>query len=484
MLCARCTRFSDQIAGDPFIDLRRARRAAAGRHLRGAAVRVLLLRQHRPDLPGRRADRCRLPVPVPAVRPRVHARRVCEHCASGCAHAHRPPPRHGAAPAGRRRPRRSTRSGTATRAAGPSRTRRAPDRITSSAGPRRRRRARRGVAGPRRSPRAAARSARARRGGTGVLVGGRVSARGRLRLRASSPASCSAPTTSTSGPGRTPPRRPTSSRARRRTGPDGRAVTYADLERARPCCSSASSPRRSRRSSSCGCARRSASTAPPVYAVAPLRDARPRQAGGRLHRDRSRRRGRGARVTSAPAEVGAAARRRPAPRAPSSSSASGSPRSPARSPRRPRPGRAHRRPPGVGAASGGGARRARGRRAARPCCPAAARSPTPPRAPRSPPRGVSTPCRRRPAATPPASSPLPRPGPRRPRRRRRRPGGPRRPGRRDGGPAASAFVVSLELRESPSPTVADVVLPGRARSREGRHLRRLGGPRARRSRPP
>ena len=75
VLCARCTRFSEQIAGDPFIDAARARRAAAGRHLRGGAVRVLLLRQHHPDLPGRRADRRGLPLPVPAVRPGLDARR-------------------------------------------------------------------------------------------------------------------------------------------------------------------------------------------------------------------------------------------------------------------------------------------------------------------------------------------------------------------------------------------------------------------------
>ena len=56
---------------------RRARRAAAGRHLRGPAVRVLLLRQHRADLPGRRADRRGLPVPRRArstwCRPRASA---------------------------------------------------------------------------------------------------------------------------------------------------------------------------------------------------------------------------------------------------------------------------------------------------------------------------------------------------------------------------------------------------------------------------
>ena len=69
--CARCTRFADQIAGDPFITLIERGSAAAGRHLggRGPGLRVLLLRQHRADLPGRRADRRGLPVPVAAVRP-------------------------------------------------------------------------------------------------------------------------------------------------------------------------------------------------------------------------------------------------------------------------------------------------------------------------------------------------------------------------------------------------------------------------------
>ena len=103
--CApRCTRFSEQIAGDPFIALHRARRAAAGRHLRGAAVRVLLLRQHHADLPGRRADQRGVPLPLPPVRPGLDARASCEHCACGCAHPHRPPPRQGDAPAGRQRP--------------------------------------------------------------------------------------------------------------------------------------------------------------------------------------------------------------------------------------------------------------------------------------------------------------------------------------------------------------------------------------------
>ena len=82
----------------------RARRAAAGGHLRGGAVRVLLLRQHHPDLPGGRADQRRLPVPGAAVRPgldavRGRARRL------RLGDPRRPPPRQGDAPAGRRRSR-------------------------------------------------------------------------------------------------------------------------------------------------------------------------------------------------------------------------------------------------------------------------------------------------------------------------------------------------------------------------------------------
>ena len=76
VLCARCTRFSEQIAGDPFIELLERGAAAAGRHLDRYPVPVVLLRQHRADLPGRRADRRLLPVPGPALRPDVHAERL------------------------------------------------------------------------------------------------------------------------------------------------------------------------------------------------------------------------------------------------------------------------------------------------------------------------------------------------------------------------------------------------------------------------
>ena len=85
VLCQRCTRFSEQIAGDPFIDLlERGAQQQIGTVDR-RAVPVLLLRQHRADLPGRRAHRRVLPLPRPPVRPACRTDSVCEHCSSGCA---------------------------------------------------------------------------------------------------------------------------------------------------------------------------------------------------------------------------------------------------------------------------------------------------------------------------------------------------------------------------------------------------------------
>ena len=81
----------------------RTRRAAAGRHRPRRRLRLLLQRQHRADLPGRRTHRGRLPLPRPPLRPGVLPQRLRTLRVGLCA-AHRSPPRRGAAAAGRGRP--------------------------------------------------------------------------------------------------------------------------------------------------------------------------------------------------------------------------------------------------------------------------------------------------------------------------------------------------------------------------------------------
>ena len=85
VLCARCTRFSQQVAGDPFIELFERGALEQVGDLRGRAVRVLLLRQHHPDLPGRRAHQRRSTGSAPGPFDLRSEPSVCEHCASGCA---------------------------------------------------------------------------------------------------------------------------------------------------------------------------------------------------------------------------------------------------------------------------------------------------------------------------------------------------------------------------------------------------------------
>lgn len=104
VLCARCTRFSNEIAERPDDRAARTRCAPAGRHRRGRPLRVLLLRQHHPDLPGRRPHLGRVPVPLPPLRPRLLPERVRALCGR-LRDPDRPPPRQGAAPDGRRGPR-------------------------------------------------------------------------------------------------------------------------------------------------------------------------------------------------------------------------------------------------------------------------------------------------------------------------------------------------------------------------------------------
>ena len=69
VLCARCTRFCDEISGDRFIELfaRGAGEQVCDRRRRGLPLAVQ--REHGADLPGRRAHRHALPVRRAAVRP-------------------------------------------------------------------------------------------------------------------------------------------------------------------------------------------------------------------------------------------------------------------------------------------------------------------------------------------------------------------------------------------------------------------------------
>ena len=105
VLCARCTRFSEQIAGDPFIALiERGALQQVGIYEQ-RALRVLLLGQHDPDLPGRRADLGGVPLPLAAVRPGLHAVGRASTTPAAAAHPRRPPARQGHPPARRQRPR-------------------------------------------------------------------------------------------------------------------------------------------------------------------------------------------------------------------------------------------------------------------------------------------------------------------------------------------------------------------------------------------
>ncbi len=103
VLCARCTRFSQQIAGDPFIELLERGALQQVGITPGEPFDVVLLRQHRADLPGRRTHQHGLPVPGPTVRPGVQPQRV-RALRVGLRSAHRPSARKGVAPVGRRRP--------------------------------------------------------------------------------------------------------------------------------------------------------------------------------------------------------------------------------------------------------------------------------------------------------------------------------------------------------------------------------------------
>ena len=151
---------------------------------------------------------------------------------------------------------------------------------------------------------------------------------------ASSPAPCSPPTTSTSARARTPPRRPSSWPPRVvATGPDGGAVSYADLESRQD-----RGPRGLRarggvaRSSSCGCARRCAAPRPPCMPWRPSRRAASPSSTARSSRPHPAPRPRCSAPWSTASPVTGLPPRPPRPsgsREPSCSSASASPPCPA-----------------------------------------------------------------------------------------------------------------------------------------------------------
>ena len=176
------------------------------------------------------------------------------------------------------------------------------------------------------------------------------------------------------------------SRPRRRPTPTSRPP--------RPCCSSASSPRRSRRSSSCGCARRSRKG---TRGRSPSRRSPPAgstKLGGTLLPRGARRRGRGARRARRQRRLDDAGRGRGRPCAQPGAvilvgeRLAGVPGALSAPPLRLAEATGARL--GLGAAARRRARRARGRRPARRCCPVAVRSPTPRRASTSLRRGAST----------------------------------------------------------------------------------------------
>ena len=68
--CARCTRFAEEVAGEAQIDFAGRGDAGRGRDVPDRALRVVLQRQHRADLPGRARYRDALPLHRATLGPR------------------------------------------------------------------------------------------------------------------------------------------------------------------------------------------------------------------------------------------------------------------------------------------------------------------------------------------------------------------------------------------------------------------------------
>ena len=491
VLCARCTRFSNQIAGDPMIEL--LERGAlqqvgtgegdpfesyfSGNTIQICPVGALTSAAYR--FRSRPFDLVSSPSRVRALRGRLRD-------------PHRPPARQGHAAARRRTTPRSTRSGSATRAASAFRYAQQPRPAHHPAGAQRRTVNWSRRAGPRRwRPRP--RGLAAARGRAGVLTGGRLTVEDAYAYAKF--ARVALDTNDIDFRARVAQRRGgrLPGRPRRRAAAvdldgDGRHLHRAG-EGARRAAGRASRPRRRRPASSCGCARRSASTASapsrsPPHATRGL-DEGGRHAAARRARHRDRVAGRARRAASAWTGDGGTAAAE-ALRAEGAVILVGERLAavPGGADRRRAARHRDRRPAGVDPAPGGRARRGRGGRAARRCCPAAARPPTRGPATRSPRCGAW-------------------------------PTLPHRCGRDTGqiveaaasGELGALVVGGVEVADLPDPARARAALDavglpgqpgaaarrghraggrgpaGRRGRREGRHLPQLGGPGAARSRP-
>ena len=102
ILCDRCTRFAKEVAGDPLIHFMDRGNQHRGQHLPRRAVRLVLQRQHRADLPGRRAHREAVPLQGPPVGPRRRSSRPARPARSAAASRSQSSPQPGAALPGRR----------------------------------------------------------------------------------------------------------------------------------------------------------------------------------------------------------------------------------------------------------------------------------------------------------------------------------------------------------------------------------------------
>ena len=85
VLCARCTRFCDEISGDRFLELYARGAGERVAIAAGEDLRIAVQRQRRADLPRRRADRDARTGSSARPFDLTSADSVCRHCSAGCA---------------------------------------------------------------------------------------------------------------------------------------------------------------------------------------------------------------------------------------------------------------------------------------------------------------------------------------------------------------------------------------------------------------